>query len=34
MVFYLLTIQLVMYLSNKAFAYLSKPANTTQLGKK
>ena len=33
-VFYLLTIQLVMYLSNKAFEYFLKPADTSQHGKK
>lgn len=33
-VFYLLTMQFVMYLSNKGFAYLSKPADAPQLGKK
>ena len=33
-VFYLLTIQLVIYLSTKAFAYLSKPDVASQHGKK
>ena len=33
-IFYLLSVQLVLYLSNKAFSYVSKPSESTLTGKK